>query len=162
MITIISPAKTLDFKSTVCTQKFSFPDFINDSKILVNELRKLNPQNIADLMKVSNEIANLNFERYLSWKTPFTVDNGRQALLAFRGQVYIGMNASSFNENDLLFAQDNLKILSGLYGILRPLDLIQAYRLEMGIHLKNPKGKNLYAFWDTKITDAINNQGNRF
>lgn len=158
MITIISPAKTLDFKSTVQTQKISLPDFIGDSKILVKELRKLNPKRIADLMKVSNEIANLNFERMLSWEAPFTTENAKQALLAFRGQVYIGLDAKSLDEDDLLFAQDHLRILSGLYGILRPLDLMQAYRLEMGIPLKNPKGKKLYEFWGTKITDAINKE----
>jgi cytoplasmic iron level regulating protein YaaA (DUF328/UPF0246 family) len=109
-------------------------------------------------MKVNDEIANLNFERNLSWKMPFTPDNAKQSLLAFKGQVYIGLDAKTLSEDDLLFAQKHLRILSGLYGILRPLDLMQAYRLEMGIPLKNLKGNNLYEFWGTKIADNINNE----
>lgn len=156
MIIIISPAKTLDFKSEVQTKKYSKPDFLEDSKELIDELRKLNPKDIVRLMKVNNEIASLNFERNLSWRLPFTEDNAKQALLAFKGQVYVGLDARSLREEDLFFAQDHLRILSGLYGILRPLDLIQAYRLEMGIPLKNPKGNNLYEFWGSKISDSIN------
>ena len=158
MITIISPAKTLDFKSDVQTKEFSQPDFLNDSKVLIKELQKFNPNNIVSLMKVNNKIANLNFERNLSWRTPFTPDNAKQSLLAFKGQVYVGLDAKTLSEDDLLFAQNHLRILSGLYGILRPLDLMQAYRLEMGISLKNPKGKNLYEFWGIKIADTINNE----
>ncbi len=158
MITIISPAKTLDFKSEVQTNQNSQPEFLNDSQILMKELGKLNPNDIASLMKVNNDIANLNFERNLSWRIPFTTDNAKQTLLTFRGQVYVGLDAKTLTEEDLLFAQDNLRILSGLYGALRPLDLIQAYRLEMGIKLKNPKGKNLYEFWGTKIGEFLNNE----
>jgi cytoplasmic iron level regulating protein YaaA (DUF328/UPF0246 family) len=158
MITIISPAKTLDYKSEVQTKQYSQPDFLNDSKVLMNELRKLNPKDIVSLMKVNDEISNLNFERNLSWKTPFTSDNAKQSLLAFKGQVYVGLDAKNLSEDDLLFAQNHLRILSGLYGILRPLDLMQAYRLEMGIPLKNPKGRNLYEFWGTKISDVINKE----
>ena len=161
MLTIISPAKTLDFKSDVQTKQYSQPNFLNDSKVLIDELRKLNPKDIAKLMSVNDEIANLNFERNISWKTPFTPDNAKQSLLAFKGQVYIGLDAKTLSEDDLLFAQNHLRILSGLYGILRPLDLMQTYRLEMGIPLKNPKGKNLYEFWGTKITDTINNELSR-
>ena len=161
MITIISPAKTLDYKSEVQTKQYSQPDFLNDSKVLMNELRKLNPKDIVNLMKVNDEIASINFERNLSWKTPFTPDNAKQVLLVFRGQVYVGLDAKTLYEDDLLFAQNHLRILSGLYGILRPLDLMQAYRLEMGTPLKNPKGKNLYEFWGTKITDTINNELSR-
>jgi uncharacterized protein len=158
MVTIISPAKTLDFKSEVQTNQISQPEFLNDSKILMKEMRKLNPKDIVGLMKVNDKIANLNFERNLSWRTPFTTDNAKQALLAFRGQVFVGLDAKTLSEEDLLFAQDNLRILSGLYGALKPLDLIQAYRLEMGIKLKNPKGKNLYEFWGTKIGQFLNNE----
>jgi hypothetical protein len=158
MITIISPAKTLDFKSEVQTSINSQPGFLHDSKILMKELVKLNPKDIVRLMKVNNDIANLNFERNLSWKTPFTTDNAKQALLAFRGQVYVGLDAKTLSEDDLVFAQNNLIILSGLYGALKPLDLIQAYRLEMGIALKNPIGKNLYEFWGTKIGEFLNNE----
>jgi len=158
MITIISPAKKLDFKSEIRTKEFTSPDLLNYSKILINELQKLNPVDIVKLMNVSNDIANLNFERNLSWRLPFTVNNARQALYSFNGQVYLGLDAKTLSEDDVLFAQDNLRILSGLYGVLRPLDLIQAYRLEMGISLKNPKGKNLYEFWGEKITNIINKE----
>ncbi|HAF28541.1 MAG TPA: peroxide stress protein YaaA [Bacteroidales bacterium] len=158
MIIVISPAKTLDLKPNVHTKKYSLPYFLDDSKLLINELRKLNPKEIVRLMKVNNEIANLNFERNLSWRLPFNEDNAKQAILTFKGQVYIGLNAKSLKEEDLLFAQEHLRILSGLYGVLKPLDLIQAYRLEMGIPLKNPKGKNLYEFWGNKITDMINKE----
>lgn len=158
MIIIISPAKTLDLKPNIQTKKYSLPYFLDDSKLLINELRKLNPKDIARLMKVNTEIANLNFERNLSWRLPFNENNAKQALLVFKGQVFIGLNAKNLTEADLLFAQNHLRILSGLYGILRPLDLIQAYRLEMGIPLKNPKGKNLYEFWGNKITDMINKE----
>ncbi len=158
MMIIISPAKTMDFRSEVQTNKNSQPEFLNRSKILMKELGKLNPKDIVSLMKVNNEIAYLNFERNLSWRTPFTSDNAKQALLAFRGQVYVGLDAKTLTEEDLQFAQDNLRILSGLYGILKPLDLIQAYRLEMGIALKNPKGKNLYEFWGTKIGELLNHE----
>ncbi|MBI9052221.1 MAG: peroxide stress protein YaaA [Bacteroidales bacterium] len=156
MITIISPAKKLDFKSEVKSKEFTIPDLLNDSKILIKELQKLNPVDIVKLMKVSSDIANLNFERNLSWRTPFNLDNSKQAIYAFNGQVYLGLEAKTLSKKDLLFAQDNLRILSGLYGVLRPLDLMQSYRLEMGTALKNPKGKNLYEFWAAKITDKIN------
>jgi len=156
MISIISPAKTLDLKSDVKTKEFSQPDLLSDSKILIRELQKLNPKDISQLMKVNDKIAELNFERNLFWKLPFSTNNAKQALMAFKGQVYVGLDANSLTEKDLLFAQNHLRILSGLYGILRPLDLMQAYRLEMGIALKNPKGKNLYEFWGTKITEIIN------
>ena len=158
MITVISPSKNLDYKSDIETKQHTQPHFIKDSGILIEELRKLNPQDIIQLMKVNQNIAVLNFERNLSWRTPFSLDNARQALLAFSGQVYIGLDAKTLNERDLLFAQNHLRILSGLYGILKPLTLMQAYRLEMGIPLKNPKGKNLYEFWGTKITDFINDE----
>lgn len=158
MITIISPAKTLDFKTLPQTEKFTQPDLLNDSKILIKELQKLNPIDIKKLMKVNDEIAMLNFERNLSWRLPFTPDNAKQALLAFKGQVFVGLDAKSLSEKDLLFAQDHLRILSGLYGILKPLDLIQAYRLEMGIPLNNPIGKNLYEFWGMKINENLNKE----
>ena len=146
MITIISPAKTLDYKSDTKIKTYTQPIFIDKSRILLNELRKLNPGDIESLMKVNHELAVLNFERFLAWKTPFNLENAKQALLTFKGQVYIGLDAKSLSEDDLLFAQNHLRILSGFYGILKPLDLMQAYRLEMGISLKNPEGKNLYEF----------------
>lgn len=158
MITIISPAKTLDYKSDVQTKQFSQPIFLEHSEKLVCELRKLKPKDIASLMKVNDDIATLNFERFASWGIPFNLDNAKQALLAFKGQVFVGLDAKTLSEEELLFAQNHLRILSGLYGILKPLDLMQAYRLEMGTNLDNPKGKNLYEFWGNKITEAINNE----
>ncbi len=158
MITVISPAKNLNFKTPSYLDGFSLPEFLEDSRSLINELRKLNPKDISTLMKVNDEIAVLNFERNLAWKTPFTKGNAKQAVLAFNGQAYIGLNASTFSDNDFVFAQKHLRILSGLYGILRPMDLIQAYRLEMGIQLKTKKGKNLYEFWGDKITNFINDE----
>ncbi|MCB2195085.1 MAG: peroxide stress protein YaaA [Bacteroidetes bacterium] len=158
MIAIISPAKTLDFESKVQTKKYSDPDFLNDSEKLIQELRKYKPNEIAKLMSVNDELANLNFERFLRWQKPFNLDNAKQALLAFKGQVFVGLDAKSLSESELLFAQNHLRILSGLYGVLRPLDLIQPYRLEMGTKLKNPKGKNLYEFWGTKLTELINKE----
>ena len=158
MITILSPAKKLDFNKTVQSKLNSQPDFLDDSKILINELRKLKPKDISKLMKISDDLANLNVERNLSWSTPFNMSNARQAIFAFRGQAYIGLDADSLDDHDLKFAQDHLIILSGLYGVLKPLDLMQAYRLEMGTNLKNPRGKNLYEFWGDKITDDINKE----
>lgn len=158
MITLISPAKTLDIKPIFRTNKFSLPLFLNDSEQLIFELRKIDPKAIASLMKVNKNIANLTIERILSWKLPFNMDNAKQALLTFKGQVYVGLNAESLSEDDLLFAQDHLRILSGLYGILKPLDLMQPYRLEMGTPLNNSRGKNLYEFWNLKISDSINNE----
>lgn len=158
MLTVISPAKKIDAKSVSRIGKYSIPDYLDDSKILISELRKLNPKDIEKLMKVSSDIATLNFERNLSWRLPFTSDNSRYAIHAFNGQVYVGLKAKTLNESDLDFAQKHLRILSGLYGILRPLDLMQAYRLEMGTALENPLGKNLYQFWGIKITEAINKE----
>jgi len=158
MITIISPSKTLDFETKVQTNKYSEPDFLKYSEILIDELRKFKPKEIAKLMSISNDLANLNFERFAKWETPFNTDNAKQALLAFKGQVYNALDANTLSESDLKFAQDRLRILSGLYGILRPLDLMQPYRLEMGTSLDNPKGKNLYDFWGNKITESVNKE----
>ncbi len=158
MITIISPAKTLDFSTKASIKKHTNPVFLNESEELIHELRNFKPNEIAKLMSVNDELANLNVERFLSWQSPFKPGNAKQALLAFKGQVYLGLDAKSFSESDLLFAQDHLRILSGLYGVLRPLDLIQAYRLEMSIKLKNPKGKNLYEFWGVKLAEFINKE----
>jgi cytoplasmic iron level regulating protein YaaA (DUF328/UPF0246 family) len=158
MIAVLSPAKTLDYKTKPKTNQFSQPIFLNDSKKLITELQKLGPLDIESLMKVNKDIASLNFERFASWSMPFNLKNAKQALLTFKGQVYVGLEAKTLTEDDLFFAQNHLRILSGLYGILKPLDLMQAYRLEMGTPLSNPKGKNLYEFWGNKITDAINNE----
>ncbi|MDX9695632.1 MAG: peroxide stress protein YaaA [Bacteroidales bacterium] len=156
MIHILSPAKTLDYNNSIQTSKYTQPELLSDSKILMDQLKKYNPADLEKLMSINKELASLNFERNLSWRFPFTPDNSKQALTVFKGQVFIGLEANTLTEKELLFAQDHLRILSGLYGVLRPLDLIQPYRLEMGIDLNNSRGKNLYKFWGTKLTQIIN------
>jgi cytoplasmic iron level regulating protein YaaA (DUF328/UPF0246 family) len=155
MLLLISPAKSLDFSETD-TKTHSTPRLLADSEVLIQNLRQKSSADLQKLMKVSENIANLNVERYHDFETPFSLENAKQAALAFTGDVYKGMEANTFSEADLEFAQMHLRILSGLYGILKPLDLMQAYRLEMGTKLANEKGKNLYEFWDTKITNLIN------
>lgn len=156
MIIVISPAKTVDFETPPQTSKFTTPDFLNESNKLVREMRLYSRSDIKKLMKVSDKIADLNIERFKTFKTPFTANNAKQAALAFKGDVYTGLNIEEFKARDLDFAQKHLRILSGLYGILRPLDLMQAYRLEMGLKLAIKNSKNLYEFWDNKVTDTIN------
>ena len=156
MLIVISPAKTLDFETPASSKKKTIPDFLDDSAELINQLRQLAPDNIGDLMSISPKLATLNSNRYHQWSLPFNLDNAKQSVLAFKGDVYTGLDAESFNSDELTFAQDHLRILSGLYGILRPLDLIQAYRLEMGTQLNNSRGKDLYAFWGDIITESIN------
>ena len=158
MLMVISPAKTLDFDTLPTTSEHTTPDFLDDSEELIEQLREMSPHAISALMKISDKLGNLNFDRYLNWDKKFTPDNAKQALLAFKGDVYTGLDAESMSSDDLLWAQDHLRILSGLYGLLRPLDLIQAYRLEMGTKLANGRGKDLYQFWGSKITDALNQQ----
>jgi len=154
MIALISPAKTLDMSTTdisLTTQ----PDFKTDIKALVSIMKKKSVTDIQKLMKVSENIAQLNEERYHTFNKDFTLENSKQALLAFKGDVYRSMDVDNYSEEDLEFAQSHLRILSGLYGLLKPMDLIQPYRLEMGISLENKKGKNLYEYWGTKISKAI-------
>ena len=158
MLMVISPAKTLDFETLPTTSEHTTPDFLDDSAELIEQLREMSPHDVSALMKISDKLGNLNFDRFLSWDRKFTPDNAKQALLAFKGDVYTGLDAESMSGDDLLWAQDHLRILSGLYGLLRPLDLIQAYRLEMGTKLANGRGKDLYQFWDGKITEALNQQ----
>ena len=158
MLIVISPAKTLDFDSEPKTKVFTTPDYLDESQQLIKRLRKFCSLDIMELMNVSMKIAELNFDRYESWKKPFTPKNARQALLAFKGDVYTGLDADSFNSADFKFAQKHLRILSGLYGLLRPLDLMQAYRLEMGTKLDTDRGKNLYEFWGNEITEGLNKQ----
>lgn len=155
MLSVISPAKTLDFDTAPVTASHSKPGFLNDSRALVNELRELAPHQLSSLMSISDKLGELNFDRYQQWRPPFTPKNAKQALLAFRGDVYTGLDADSFDAADFGFAQDHLRILSGLYGLLRPLDLIQPYRLEMGTRFANARGANLYEFWGDRITDAL-------
>lgn len=155
MLTVISPAKTLDFDTSPSTRKTSQPVFLAQSAELVETMRKQSPKNLSKLMGISPKLAELNADRFHSWHTPFTPDNAKQALLAFRGDVYLGLVAEEFSERDFTFAQKHLRILSGLYGVLKPLDLIQPYRLEMGTKIKNPGGRDLYEYWNETLTRAI-------
>lgn len=158
MLIVISPAKTLDYETVPKTKIFTIPDYLGKSQQLINRLRNFSSLDISDLMKVSAKIAGLNFDRYESWKKLFTVKNAKQAILAFKGDVYTGLDAESFKADDFKFAQNHLRVLSGLYGLLRPLDLMQPYRLEMGTKLKTDSGKNLYEFWGSEITEGLNKQ----
>jgi cytoplasmic iron level regulating protein YaaA (DUF328/UPF0246 family) len=156
MILVISPAKALDFEAPPTTAVHTQPDFLARSAELIALLRERTPAEIAALMSLSDALAALNVARYASWSRPFTPDNAKQAVLAFDGDVYEGLAAATLDEAGLAWAQEHLRILSGLYGVLRPLDLIQPYRLEMGTRLATPRGRNLYEFWGGQITDAIN------
>ncbi|OOZ40388.1 hypothetical protein BOW53_07920 [Solemya pervernicosa gill symbiont] len=155
MLIVISPAKTLDYETAPKTKTFTTPDLLDDSQLLIDRARNLSELDIAELMKVSMKLADLNFERFHDWHTPFTAENAKQALLAFKGDVYTGLDAESFKAADFKFAQKHLRILSGLYGLLRPLDLMQPYRLEMGRSLDTSRGKNLYQFWGDTITNEL-------
>ncbi|MDC5704404.1 peroxide stress protein YaaA [Vibrio europaeus] len=163
MLIVVSPAKTLDYESPLATEKSTQPDLIEYSKQLIDVCRKLTPADVASLMKVSDKIADLNVGRFQEWSETFTPDNSRQAILAFKGDVYTGLDAQSLSEQDFDYAQNHLRMLSGLYGLLKPLDLMQPYRLEMGTKLANDKGSNLYHFWGNVITNKLNeaiaNQG---
>lgn len=156
MLMVISPAKTLDYESPLATDTYTQPEFLDDACELVDQLKELEPHQISNLMSISDKLGQLNAERFQSWHTPFTPENARQAVLAFKGDVYTGLDAESFSEEDFEFAQQHLRMLSGLYGVLKPLDLMQPYRLEMGTRFENNRGKDLYAFWGSKITDEIN------
>ena len=156
MLILISPAKTLDFESTPVTQKHSLPEFTQEAAKLIDQLRDFAVQDVAKLMKLSDKLASLNVARYQSWSTEHTPDNARQALLAFRGDVYTGLDADSLSEHDFDYAQQHLRILSGLYGVLKPLDLMQPYRLEMGTKLDTSAGNTLYKYWGDQLTERLN------
>jgi uncharacterized protein len=157
MILIISPAKTLDLsEETRYTSHFSLPTHLEETQQLVGVLAEMEPEQIGELMSVSPKLARLNYERYQAFSTPFDPSNAKQALLTFNGDVYTGFDLESYGEEEFEYAQAHLRILSGLYGLLRPLDLIQPYRLEMGTKLSNARGKDLYAFWGDPITQALN------
>ncbi|MEE8058960.1 MAG: peroxide stress protein YaaA, partial [Pseudomonadales bacterium] len=158
MLIIISPAKTLDFESAATTRVATTADFLNQSQQLIDKLRELSPADISRLMGISAKLGHLNCDRFLNWHTPFDADNAKQAVLAFKGDVYTGLDAESFSGKEFKFSQKHLRILSGLYGLLRPLDLIQPYRLEMGTKFANEKGTNLYQFWGEQLTAAVNVQ----
>ena len=158
MLILISPAKTLDFETPAPKATATQPAMLDQSEVLVEQLRGMSPRRISSLMSISEKLGNLNYERYVDWHTPFTKKNAKQAALAFKGDVYTGLDAESLNADELKFAQQHLRILSGLYGVLRPLDLMQPYRLEMGTKLKNQEGADLYAFWGSRITENLNKQ----
>ena len=158
MLIVISPAKTLDYESAPTTDEHSMPDFISDSADLIERLRKLTPPDIEQLMGISPKLADLNFGRYLNWSKQVNQDNAKQAILAFKGDVYSGLQAENLSEKDLAYAQEHLRILSGLYGVLKPLDLMQPYRLEMGTKLDTGRGQNLYEFWGDKPAETLNKQ----
>lgn len=160
MLLVLSPAKSLDFESPVhlsgsAGPDFSMPQMLDAAENLNKTLRKLSPEDLSSLMHISAKLGELNFERNLNWTLPFTTDNAKAAVFAFTGDVYVGLDVKSFSHEDLLYAQDHMRILSGLYGLLRPLDLIQAYRLEMGTALKHGSSSSLYAFWGDKLGLAL-------
>lgn len=157
MLIVVSPAKSLDYESALATKKFSEPQMLDRSAELVSVMAKKSPDDISSLMHISPKLGELNFARFQDWEQPFTQTNARAALLAFNGDVYTGMDApASFSERDFTHAQKTLRILSGLYGVLRPLDLMQPYRLEMGTKLPTKHGRNLYDFWGSEIAENLN------
>ncbi len=158
MLIVVSPAKTLDYESTLPTDTYTRPDHLKQSRLLINRLRDFSALDLAELQGVSQKIAETNHSRNHEWKTPFNLKNARQAVFAFKGDVYTGLDAYSLDEKNIDYAQQHLRILSGLYGLLKPLDLIQPYRLEMGTRLSTADANNLYQFWDMEITRALNKQ----
>ncbi|WP_417553326.1 peroxide stress protein YaaA [Marinomonas fungiae] len=155
---LISPAKTLDLDSSLPISDYSEPNFLNQAQTLIDTIKPYSPADIASLMKLSDKLATLNVERYQTWQQQHTQDNSRPALFTFMGDVYTGLDAYSLSEAQIQYAQSHLRILSGLYGLLKPLDLMQPYRLEMGTKLSNPKGDNLYHFWADTIAPALNEE----
>jgi cytoplasmic iron level regulating protein YaaA (DUF328/UPF0246 family) len=155
VLIVISPAKTLDFETEPSTKSYSQPRFLSQSQQLINQLRDLSTADVATLMTLSDKLAALNMARFQTWQKPFDLENAKQALLAFKGDVYTGLDADTLDAAGLEFAQQHLRILSGLYGVLRPLDLMQAYRLEMGTKFANLKGKDLYQFWGSQLRQSI-------
>jgi len=155
MLIVISPAKTLDFDTAQIITQYSQPRFLEQSQQLINGLKQLSTIEVASLMKLSDKLAALNMVRFQTWSQPFDLDNAKQAVFAFKGDVYAGLDVDTLAPENIEFMQKHLRILSGLYGVLRPLDLIQAYRLEMGTKFANLKGKDLYQFWSKQIKEAI-------
>ncbi len=156
MIITLSPSKGQNFESAAPTQTYTIPTQLSESEVLVEQLKKLSKSNISELMSISENLAELNYQRYKDFKTPFNEQNAKQALFAFKGDVYSGINTASMNQADYDYAQNHLRILSGLYGCLKPLDLIQPYRLEMKTKLKTNKADNLYQYWGENITNELN------
>ncbi|QGY42879.1 peroxide stress protein YaaA [Maribellus comscasis] len=156
MLIVVSPAKSLDFETPATVTSYSIPDLLEQSEKLIGKLKKMSPGQLSRLMNISKDLGELNYQRYQNWNLPFNTENAKQAVLAFNGDVYQGLSAATLAEEKLELAQKRMRILSGLYGVLKPLDLIQAYRLEMGTKLKYYKSNDLYSFWNPIITKKIN------
>ena len=156
MLALVSPAKKMDFEAECHFDDLAQPQFLKETKNLIKLAKDLSKRDLQNLMKISENLASLNYDRFQRFSTPFNLDNAHPAVLAFRGDTYVGLDADSLSKDELSYSQNHLGILSGLYGLLRPLDLIQAYRLEMGTKLPNTQGENLYDFWDDKIAHACN------
>ena len=156
MISLLSPAKSLDYETSLPTKRVTKPRFIDDSAKLAQNAKRLSPQKIADLMSISDKLSVLNYDRFQAWKADPSKDQSRAALFAFKGDVYQGLDAYTLSSDEVSFAQQHLRILSGLYGLLRPLDAILPYRLEMGTRFQNTRGKDLYAFWQEALTKKLN------
>ena len=165
MLIVISPAKSLDYKTPPKISEFTIPEFLNESEKLVGRLKTMSPKKLSELMGISADLGELNFKRFQEWHLPFTPENAKQAILAFNGDVYQGLNATTFSKEQFERAQTKLRILSGIYGVLKPLDLMQPFRLEMGTKLKYYKSKDLYSFWNPlitkKINEAVSESGNK-
>lgn len=160
MLLVISPAKKLDYETPIPKVRSTQPAMLVQSQALIDDLQQLGPHEVSALMGISDKLGVLNYDRFKQWHTPFTKENARPAVFAFNGDVYAGLNAYGFDADDLKFAQAHLRILSGLYGMLRPLDLMQPYRLEMGTKFASSRGANLYDFWGELISQALNKQLN--
>ena len=157
MLILVSPAKTLDYESELDVKDFSVAPLLSDSELLIKELQQKNPDDLSSLMGLSEKLSLLNFDRNMNWRRPTKPsDSARQAIFAFKGDVYQGLDASSLSKSEIKYANKNLCILSGLYGLLKPLDLMYPYRLEMGTKMKNKRGNNLYEFWGSKVTELVN------
>jgi len=158
MLFLLSPAKSLDYDTAPTTQRHTLPQFVDESAALIEVIKPYTPAQIASLMDLSDALSTLNVARYAAWSPKFSASNSKQAVLAFNGDVYEGLDANSLSNDELAWAQDHLRILSGLYGILRPLDWMQPYRLEMGTKLPNPRGKDLYAWWGDTLAQHLNQE----
>lgn len=155
MLILLSPAKIQNFKPQQFTDQFSFPEYMNEARLLVDLIRELSATELSKLLEINSNLTQLNFDRFFNWHQPFTPENAKQAVLVFDGEVYRGLDAKTFAKADFDYAQKHLRLLSGLYGVLRPLDLIQPYRLDVSSRLQNPYGNDLYDFWSEKITESI-------
>lgn len=156
MLILLSPSKTLDYDTPPPTDGYTEPEYLDDAETLVDILRDYDVEEIGELMDISEDLSELNYDRYQSFETPFTPDNAKQSIFAFDGDVYRDFQFEDYDDQDFNFLQDHVRILSGMYGILRPLDLMQPYRLEMGTKLDNPRGDDLYEFWGDRLAESVN------